>query len=87
VAHQNKYLPSKNKISSVGRYRCWPRTGRRLEPSIAKPAIETLHAVSHAQPWGGESRVGRRDVFQGTGAPLSFSMRIDRSEHQTNVCI
>jgi len=86
VAHQNKYLPSKNKISSAGPVPVLAPNGQASR-TFNKPAIETLHAVSHAQPWGGESRVGRRDVFQGTGAPLSFSMRIDRSEHQTNVCI
>jgi hypothetical protein len=57
------------------------RTGTgvgRERPAIAnryrKPVIEPLHAVPNAQLWGSESRVGRRDVFQGTGAPLSFSM-------------
>jgi hypothetical protein len=62
VAHQNKYLSSKNKISPVGPLRVWTRQ-RRMSQTCAPFPMRN---------WGSGCRVRRRDVYQGTGAPLSF---------------
>jgi hypothetical protein len=62
VARQNKYLSSKNKISPADPVPVWARQRQVLQTCAPFPL----------RSWGSGCRVGRRDVHQGTGAPLSF---------------
>jgi len=53
------------------------RTGAgvgRKRPNIANLQSKPSTLFPSTQLWGSECQVGRRVVFQGTGAPLSFSM-------------
>jgi hypothetical protein len=62
VTRENKFLSSKNKISPAGPVPVWARQ-RQVSQTCAPFPMRN---------WASGCRVRRRDVYQGTGAPLSF---------------